>query len=194
MSSPRVAILVLSVLFMTQTSAFADTGAPAGSDLDKLLVAQSLTTTDLEANHAGDVSRRQVEQVSKQRGSLHTVLFGAVGGLLISTLGFAIFHYRKNHRASVFIVPGIAAAFGLVLAIVILTAFGIPSVEGKKVTLVEGPINGFVPVANGGYVVAINHIKYTGVSLKLGSDLMPKGRVIKAYVIPESKIVVAIEP
>ena len=71
----------------------------------------------------------------------------------------------------------------------------VPSVANQAVTLVEGPVEGFLGVTNGGgYVVSIRGVRYKGVARKLGRDLMPKGRNVKAYVVPERTMVVAIEP
>jgi hypothetical protein len=178
---------------MTIASGSADTGTAAGSELDKLLKAQDLTMLDLDANRAGTVSQHQADQVSLHGRRLSLIFFVIIGGLILMSAAIAFYDYGKHHEPAVFSVPGIAIVFSIVLYVFFSRVLKLPSIDGKHVTAVKGPIEGLVRVPNdGGYNVRIQGVTYKGVAKGMTLDL--KGRVVTAYVVPESKMVVAIEP
>jgi len=171
------------------------TGAPRESELAALLEAQELTISDLEANRAGRVSERQVDQVNRLRRRLWTIFAGVAGGGLVIALAMSGYFYRRDHDPVAFVMPAAMLVFIVLLYGLFALKLQVPSVANQAVTLVEGPVEGFLGVTNGGgYVVSIRGVRYKGVARKLGRDLMPKGRNVKAYVVPERTMVVAIEP
>jgi hypothetical protein len=161
--------------------------------LDALLRAQGLTEADIEANRAGSVSDLQARQVEVHRRRLAWIPLSSITVLMVGSTGFAIREVTNGAPTTVFVAPAIALVFCALFWIFFVTVLRLPSIAGRTVRPVVGPVAGLLRIANrGGYVVSIGGVRYKGVALGLSPAL--KDETVTAYVVPELKMVVAITP
>jgi len=175
------------------------TGAEAGSDLDRFLRQQGFKLEDLQANREGRLSPRQIERMSRHTRRWRSAVLGTFAVLLLVLAAVALRNYVKNHRAAIFILPASAIIMGAIVYGIWSAMFSPPDKElaAGKVTLVSGPIESFRPWSIlERYYVTLHGTTY----MSLGAYEMSQkrnlrdGLEVKAYVLPESKKLVALEP
>jgi hypothetical protein len=173
------------------------TGAPAGSDLDRSLRIQRLKLEDIEANRAGSLSAREAARITaesrKFRVNLWFGLIAFVGAATVTSLSI----YSKNPGPGMFWVPGIALIAIIPIYFLALAMFGKPDpdVTAGKVTAVKGAVEHLsVWPTRDGFTASIGGTQYKGLNaLELGESLRD-GQTVKAYVLPNAKILVAVDP
>lgn len=171
-------------------------------DMKAALAAQGLDESDLEANRAGRVSEKQIERmVSVRKGGMFAVwlmaLLGIAGGV-----GFGAWRWLQYGQAGLGV---FMAGLGLVLAALPLGIFyafrfADPQKVGacKVVSMENAEVGVFLPSSNRGvYAISLNHKRYSGFATQLWKKGVGGGHLgsrVNAYVVPEHKIVVALEP
>jgi len=173
------------------------TGAPAGSDADRSLRVQRLKLEDIEANRAGRLSEREAARITaegrKFRMNLWFGLLAFVGAATVTSLSI----YSKQPKSAMFIVPAIALVAIIPIYFLALALFGKPDpdVAAGKVTVVQGSIQNLsVWPTRDGFTASIGGTEYKGLNaLALGQSLRD-GQNVKAYVLPNAKILVSVDP
>ena len=171
------------------------TGAPPGSDLDRFLKLQNLKVEDVEANRAGKVSPRQAATVGARRGNVTTWLLLGFGGFFALALAAAITDYMQKKHFKAMILPAIAGTVGIIAYVVYAMFWRPPSAEEvakQKVVTIQGVADSISYWPHKGfYDIKMNGVKYQGYTTM---DPGYEGHKVKLHVIPESKLVVAMEP
>jgi len=166
-------------------------------DVMGALVAQGLDETDLEANRAGRVSARQVARQLEARR------WGSRGAWLMAGLGIfgcgaaGAWSYVQNGDVGIVV---FMLAFGLVMAAIPLGVyygfrFADPAKVGAcTVTRLDNvQVGAFLPAPSRGvYAISLEHQRYSGFAKLLMRSHF--GARVNAYVVPEHRIVVALEP
>jgi hypothetical protein len=168
-----------------------------GADRRGALVAQGLDETDLETNRAGRVSEKQVaRQIAVRRWGGRGVWIIAVGAV-VGCGGAGAWRYVQNGDAgfAVFMpIFGLVAA-ALPLGVYYAFRFADPAKVGAcTVTRIENAeVGAFLPAPyRGVYAISLNGKRYSGFASALARAHL--GARVNAYVIPEHRIVVALEP
>jgi hypothetical protein len=195
-SSRLLLVLMIGGSWMMSRNASAGDAAPgaASGSVESLLKLQDLKMEDLEANRAGRISPRQLDQVASHRNRWTAVLFTSVGAMIFTALLLAYVNYQKNHKPMVFIVPAIAVGIGLALYLVYVVFLRLPSgLADRKVTVIQAPFQHLLSVpTRSEYNVSLDGVVYRGLTGQLGDNL--EGKTFKAYVVTEDKLIVAFEP
>ena len=168
-----------------------------GTDLRGALAAQGLDASDIETNRAGRVSEKQVaRQVAVRRWGGRGVWIiavcmvvgcGGVGALRLvqhGEVGLAVF---------MCILGLVMAAFPL--GIYYAFRFVDPAKVGAcRVTRIENAeVGAFLPAPyRGVYAISLNGQHYSGFASALTRAHL--GARVNAYIVPEHRIVVALEP
>jgi hypothetical protein len=168
-----------------------------GTDIGEALSAQGLDDSDLETNRAGRVSEKQVaRQVAVRRWGGRGVWIiavcavvgcGGVGALRLvqhGEVGIAVF----------------MSSLGLVMAAIPLGIYyAFRFVDPEKVRactvtqLENAKVGAFLPAPyRGVYAISLNGQHYSGFANALTRAHL--GERVNAYVVPEHRIVVALEP
>ena len=168
-----------------------------GTDASGMLTAQGLEAADLEANRAGRVSQTQIaRQVAIRRSGARVVWTLAVLAVVAGGgVGAVTFMQGGDRGIAIFMV-----SFGLVMAALPLAIyFAFRFVDPAKlaactVTRIErAEVGGFLPSPNRGiYAIGLNGQRYSGFASALTRAHL--GGRVNAYVVPEHRIVVALEP
>jgi hypothetical protein len=183
---------------MPMAAALADeseaTGAPAGSELDKLLKAEGMKMEDLEANRAGKVTARQVDNIAAHRNTWTTNVFIFTGFIAIGSIIWSIVDYTKKKSGGVFIFPAVMCGLALILYLIYVLFLRLPSSikDAKVQTLTTRLVDLKTYTTRDGYIVSLDGTTYECYGARLGDDW--NGRAVKAYVLPEYKLVMTIEP
>ena len=166
-------------------------------DTKTALAAQGLDAADLEINRAGRVSDTQISrQLAVRRQGGRGVWIIAVLAVVASG-GVGALRYLQTGDAGVAV---FMALLGLVLAAIPLGIyyafrFADPArVAACKVTRIAGAeVGGFLPAPNRGvYAIGLAGKRYSGFASALTRAHL--GARVNAYVVPEHRIVVALEP
>jgi hypothetical protein len=168
-----------------------------GMDVRKALAAQGLDLSDLETNRAGRVSEKQLaRQVAVRRwggGGVWIIAVcavvgcGGVGALRLAQygeVGFAVF---------MSILGLVMAAFPL--GIYYAFRFVDPAKVGAcaVMRIENAEVAAFLPAPyRGVYAISLNGRHYSGFANALTSAHL--GEHVNAYIVPEHRIVVALEP
>ncbi len=164
--------------------------------ISEALAAQGLDESDIAMNRAGRMSEKQIaRQIAVRKGGRWIWLIAGFG--IVCGVGFGIWNFTKNGDVGIVIFMSI---LGFVLAafplgIYYAFRFADPLKVAKcKVTLIENAEVGvFLPSSNRGiYNISLNGKRFSGFADKLSSANL--GKQMNAYVIPEHRIVVALEP
>ncbi len=168
-----------------------------GTDVSGALAAQGLDVSDLETNRAGRVSEKQVaRQVAVRRGGGRGVWIIAVASV-VGCGGVGLLRLVQHGEVGLAVFMGI---FGLVMAafpfgIYYAFRFADPAKVGAcKVTRIENAaVGAFLPAPNRGvYAISLNGQRYSGFASALTRAHL--GARVNAYVVPEHRIIVALEP
>jgi hypothetical protein len=168
-----------------------------GTDVRGALAAQGLNTSDLETNRAGRVSEKQIaRQVAVRRGGGRGVWIIAVA-LVVGCGGVGAIRLVQHGEVGIAI---FMSALGLVMAafpLCIYYAFRFvdpAKVAVCTVTRIENAeIGAFLPAPNRGvYAISLNGQRYSGFASALTRAHL--GARVNAYIVPEHRIVVALEP
>ena len=168
-----------------------------GMDVRGALAAQGLDASDLETNRAGRVSEKQLaRQVAVRRGGGRGVWIIAVCAVVgCGSVGALRFVQHGEVGFAVFM-----SALGLVMAafplgIYYAFRFVDPAKVGAcAVTRIENAEVGvFLPAPyRGVYTISLNGRRYSGFASALTRAHL--GARVNAYLVPEHRIVVALEP
>jgi hypothetical protein len=167
------------------------------TDVREALAAQGLDATDIEMNRAGRVSEKQVaRQADVQRWGGRGVWMIALASI-VGCGGVGAFRWVQYGEAGLAVFMFI---FGLVMAafplgIYYAFRFANPKKVGAcKVTRIENAEVGmFLPAPNRGvYAISLNGQRYSGFASALTRAHL--GARVNAYIVPEHRIVVALEP
>jgi len=173
------------------------TGAPPGSELDRFLKAQFLRLEDIEANRAGKVSKRELDRIADYRSRWTTNVYIMIAFMIVVSTALAIRDYLKNHQITPFILPAIFVVFSVLLYVFYVFVLRLPAgldSDKKIVKAIKGPVDSLkVWPTKGGYTVNFDGVQYQGFGIGLlHTDV--KDRVMTSYVLPEHKLVIAVEP
>ncbi len=174
-------------------------------DVSAALAAQGLDDSDLEANRAGRVSEKQIaRQVAVRVGGgrvVWTIAIAIAIAIAVASVvvcgGVGALRWVQHGEVGLAVFMGI---FGLVMAafplgIYYAFRFADPAKVGAcSVTRIENAeIGGFLPAPSRGvYSILLNGHFYSGFATALTrADL---GARVDAYIVPEHRIVVALEP
>jgi hypothetical protein len=168
-----------------------------GADVRGALAAQGLDASDIETNRAGRVSEKQVaRQVAVRRGGGRGVWLMAVCGVA-GCGGVGVLRWVRHGEVGFAVFMSI---LGLVMAafplgIYYAFRFAAPAKVGAcTVTRIENAEVGvFLPAPyRGVYAISLNGRRYSGFANALTRAHL--GARVNAYVVPEHRIVVALEP
>jgi hypothetical protein len=168
-----------------------------GTDMRGALAAQGLDAADLETNRAGRVSEKQIARQTAVRRAggrgvwilavASVVGCGGVGALRLvqyGDIGIAVF----------MVLLGLVMA-AIPLGIYYAFRFVDPAKVGTcMVTRIEhAEVGAFLPAPyRGVYAISLNGQRYSGFASDLARAHL--GARVNAYIIPEHRIVVALEP
>jgi hypothetical protein len=161
------------------------------------LAAQGLDASDLETNRAGRVSEKQVaRQVAVRRGGGRGVWIIAVA-LVVGCGGVGALRWVQHGEVGIAV---FMLSLGLVMAALPLGIyyafrFADPAKVGAcTVTRIENAeVGAFLPAPyRGVYAISLNGRRYSGFASALTRAHL--GARVNAYIVPEHRIVVALEP
>jgi hypothetical protein len=168
-----------------------------GINVKESLAAQGLDESDLAANQAGRVSEKQLARQVAVRswgtGGVWTMALCFVVG----AVGFGAWRWVQYGQTGLAIFMSILGLVMAALPLGILYAFRFADpkkVGACKVTLLENAEVGvFLPSSSRGiYAISLNHQRYSGFANRLMRAHF--GSRVNAYVVPEHRIVLALEP
>jgi hypothetical protein len=167
------------------------------TDIKAALAAQGLDESDIAMNHAGRVSEKQIArqiQVRKWGGSGVWII--AVF-LVVGSVGFGVWDFVKSGNVGILVFMSIFGIVSAALPLGIYYAFRFANpakVAMCKVTLIENAeVGAFLPAPNRGvYAISLNGRRYSGFASDLSRAHL--GARVNAYIVPEHRIVVALEP
>jgi len=168
-----------------------------GTDVRGALAAQGLDESDIETNRAGRVSEKQVARQadvrrSGGRGVWLMAVCAVVGCGVVGALRW-VQHGEVGFAVFMGIFGLVAAAFPL--GIYYAFRFADPAkVAACAVTRIENAeVGAFLPGSNRGvYAISLNGKRYSGFASALTRAHL--GARVNAYIVPEYRIVVALEP
>ena len=167
------------------------------TDVRGALAAQGLDASDIETNRAGRVSEKQVaRQAAVRSWGGRGVWIIAIGGI-VGCGGAGAWRYAHNGDIGFAIFMSI---LGLVMAAIPLGVyyafrFADPAKVGAcAVTRIENAeVGAFLPAPyRGVYAISLNGRRYSGFASALTREHL--GARVNAYIVPEHRIVVALEP
>jgi hypothetical protein len=168
-----------------------------GTDVRGALAAQGLDASDIETNRAGRVSEKQVaRQIAVRRWGGSGVWIIAVCGV-VGCGGVGAWRYAHDGDTGIVIFMSL---LGLVMAAIPLGVyyafrFADPAKVGAcTVTRIENAeVGAFLPAPyRGVYAISLNGRRYSGFASALTRANL--GARVNAYIVPEHRIVVALEP
>lgn len=168
-----------------------------GTDVRGALVAQGLDASDIETNRAGRVSEKQVaRQVAVRRWGGRGVWLIAVASVVgcggVGALRW-VQHGEVGLAVFISILGLVMAAFPL--GIYYAFRFVDPAKVGActVIRIENAEVGAFLPAPNRGvYAISLNGQRYSGFASALTRAHL--GARVNAYVVPEHRIVVALEP
>lgn len=167
------------------------------TDVSAALAAQGLDATDIEMNRAGRVSEKQIARhVDIRRSGGRSVWLIAICAVVgCSGLGLLRLAQHGDAGLAIFmtILGFVMAAFPL--GIYYAFRFADPAKVGlSTVTRIErAEVGVFLPASYRGiYAISLNGHRYSGFANALTRAHL--GAHVNAYVVPEYRIVVALEP
>jgi hypothetical protein len=173
------------------------TGGLMRVDVDGALAAQGLDATDLEANRAGRVSEKQLaRQVAVRRWGERGVWLIAVCAI-VGCGGIGTLRWVQHGEVGIGVFMSI---LGLVMAAIPLAIYyAFRFVDPAKVAactvtrLQNAQVGAFLPAPyRGVYAISLNGQHYSGFANALTRSHL--GARVNAYIVPEHRIVVALEP
>ncbi|HEY6804650.1 MAG TPA: hypothetical protein VI306_13845 [Pyrinomonadaceae bacterium] len=166
-------------------------------DVSGALAAQGLDTSDLEANRAGRISERQLARQFdvRRRGRLGVWVMAVCA--VVGCSGFGAFRFVQHGDAGLFVFMSILGLVMAVFPLGIYYAFRFidpAKIAGTTVTRIDNAEVGvFLPAPyRGVYSISLNGHRYSGFANSL--TRVQLGARVNAYIIPEHRIVVALEP
>ncbi|MGC4043008.1 MAG: hypothetical protein QM758_04325 [Armatimonas sp.] len=168
-----------------------------GIDVQETLTAQGLDASDLEQNRAGKVSEKQIaRQLDVRRGGGTSVWIMALSAL-VACGGVGAWRIVQHGDVGIAVFMGILGLVMAALPLGIYYAFRFPDpvkVGAGTVTCLENAEVGvFLPSSTRGvYNISLNGKRYSGFASALSRAHL--GTRVNAYVVPEYRIVVALEP
>ena len=167
------------------------------ADIKNALAAQGLDESDIAMNRSGRMSEKQIaRQMDVRKGGKVGVWLIAVF-IIVCCVGLGVWNFMKNGDVGIVIFMSILGLVFAALPLGIYYAFRFADplkVAKCKVMQIENAEVGvFLPSSNRGiYAVSLNGRRYSGFADKLSKAHL--GNRVNAYVIPEHRIVVALEP
>ena len=164
---------------------------------EESLAAQGLDESDIAMNRAGRMSEKQIARQMDVRKSGGSGVWTIAAFGIVFCVGLGVWDFIKSGDVGTLIFMSI---FGVVFAALPLGIyytfrFADPSKIAKcKVTQIENAEVGvFLLSSNRGiYAISLNGKRYSGFATELSKANL--GERMNAYVIPEHRIVVALEP
>jgi hypothetical protein len=165
-------------------------------DVREALAAQGLDETDLATNREGRVSQTQIARQRQVRRLGGRGVWLIAGFVLVLCVGIGVFNFGRDGPGIVIFMSALGgAAAALPLGVYYGTRFADPAkVAACRVTLLENAEVGvFLPAPyRGVYAISLNHQRYSGFASTLTAAQI--GKRVNAYIVPEYRIVVALEP
>jgi hypothetical protein len=172
-------------------------GELMGMDVRGALAAQGLDASDIETNRAGRVSEKQVaRQVAVRRWGGRGVWIIAVCAV-VGCVGFGVWDFVKSGNVGIVVFMLIFGFVSAALPLGIYYAFRFvdpAKVAACTVTRIENAeVGAFLPAPyRGVYAISLNGQHYSGFASALTRAHL--GARVNAYIVPEHRIVVALEP
>lgn len=167
------------------------------TDVAAALAAQGLDASDLNANRAGRITERQLDRQRTVRVSGGGFVKAMAGIMIFGTSGFGLWRYLGHGELGLMIfmilLGAVFAAFPLGIYYAFRFADPARVAMAKVVRLENAEVGVFLPASNRGvYAISLNRQRYSGFATELRRAHF--GKRVNAYVVPEHRIVVALEP
>ncbi|MGI8788309.1 MAG: hypothetical protein ACR2HG_11170 [Pyrinomonadaceae bacterium] len=166
-------------------------------DIKKTLAAQGLDESDIAMNRAGRMSEKQIaRQIQvRKRGKVGVWLIAVFG--VVFCVGLGVWDFMKNGDVGIVVFMSIFGFVFAALPLGIYYAFRFADplkvAKCKVIQIENAGVGLFLPSSNRGiYAISLNGRGYSGFATKLSGAYL--GKRVNAYVIPEHRIVVALEP